>query len=69
MWTRQPFWNAFALASAVELTHRVSRRGRPRVTRYAVSQLGLERTLDLSAARKQLGYRPRPTSLAGAERW
>ena len=66
---RIPYGTAFALASAVELAHRVSRRGRPRVTRYAVSQLGLERTLDLSAARKQLGYRPRPTSLAGAELW
>ena len=66
---RIPYGTAFALASGVELAHRVSRRGRPRVTRYAVSQLGLERTLDLSAARKQLGYRPRPTSLAGAERW
>jgi nucleoside-diphosphate-sugar epimerase len=66
---RIPYGTAFALASAVELAHRVSRRGRPRVTRYAVSQLGLERTLDLTAARQQLGYRPRPTSLAGAERW
>jgi len=66
---RIPYGTAFALASAVELAHRLSRRGRPRVTRYAVSQLGLERTLDLSAARQQLGYRPKPTSLVGAERW
>lgn len=66
---RIPYGTAFAFASAVELGHRVSGRGRPRVTRYAVSQLGLERTLDLTAARQQLGYRPRSTSLAGAERW
>jgi nucleoside-diphosphate-sugar epimerase len=66
---RIPYAASFALASAVELGHRASHRGRPRVTRYAVSQLGLERTLDLTAARQQLGYRPRPTSLAGAERW
>jgi nucleoside-diphosphate-sugar epimerase len=70
---RIPYRAAFALASVVELGHRVSHSvghsGRPRVTRYAVSQLGLERTLDLTAARKQLGYRPKPTSLAGAERW
>ncbi|CAN5438433.1 NAD(P)-dependent oxidoreductase [soil metagenome] len=66
---RIPYGTAFALASAVELAHRVGGRGRPRVTRYAVSQLGLERTLDLSAARTRLGYRPRPTSLEGAERW
>jgi nucleoside-diphosphate-sugar epimerase len=66
---RIPYGTAFAFASAVELGHRVSGRGRPRVTRYAVSQLGLERTLDLTAARQQLGYRPRSTSLVGAERW
>jgi len=64
-----PYGTAFALASAAELAHRVSGRGRPRVTRYAVSQLGLERTLDLTVARRSLGYRPLPTSLAGAERW
>jgi hypothetical protein len=34
-----------------------------------VSQLGLERTLDLTAARERLGYRPGPTTLAGAEDW
>lgn len=66
---RIPYGAAFALASVVELAHRASHRGRPKLTRYAVSQLGLERTLDLTAARQQLGYRPRPTSLAGAEKW
>lgn len=66
---RIPYGTAFRLASAVEFAHRASGRGRPRVTRYAVSQLGLERTLDLSAARQQLGFRPKPTNLTGAERW
>ena len=47
----------------------LTRRGRPRITRYAVSQLGLERTLDLTAARTALGYDPTPTTLAGAEGW
>lgn len=32
--------------------------GRPRITRYAVSQLGLERTLDITKARELLGYVP-----------
>jgi nucleoside-diphosphate-sugar epimerase len=32
--------------------------GRPAITRYAVSQLGLERTLDITKAREQLGYTP-----------
>lgn len=29
----------------------------------------MERTLDLSAARTRLGYRPTPTTLDGAEHW
>jgi hypothetical protein len=64
-----PYRTAFAAAAALETLHSVTRRGRPRLTRYAVSQLGLERTLDLTAARERLGYRPRPTSLSGAENW
>lgn len=61
-----PYRAAFAAAAVGE---KLARGRRPRFTRYAVSQLGLERTLDLTAARQQLGYRPRPTSLAGAEHW
>jgi nucleoside-diphosphate-sugar epimerase len=64
-----PYAVAFAAAGALESLHRVTGRGRPRITRYAVSQLGLERTLDLTAARTRLGYEPGPTTLAGAERW
>ena len=30
---------------------------------------GFARTLDLSAAREHLAYRPAPTSLDGAESW
>ena len=63
-----PYRAAFAAAAALETLHRAV-GGRPRLTRYAVSQLGLERTLDLTAARERLGYDPRPTSLAGAEQW
>jgi 2-alkyl-3-oxoalkanoate reductase len=57
-----PYRAAFAVASIAE-------RMPGRLTRYAVSQVGLERTLDLTAARERLGYRPTPTSLAGAEHW
>lgn len=64
-----PYAVAFAAAGALESVHRATGRGRPRITRYAVSQLGLERTLDLTAARSRLGYDPTPTTLAGAERW
>lgn len=63
-----PYSTAFAVAGALERAARLSRR-RPRLTRYAVSQLGLERTLDLTKAREHLGYRPGPTTLAGAEDW
>ncbi|MEO8263061.1 MAG: NAD(P)-dependent oxidoreductase [Pseudolysinimonas sp.] len=63
-----PYGAAFALAGTLEAAARLTRT-RPRLTRYAVSQLGMERTLDLRAAREHLGYRPAPTSLAGAETW
>jgi len=63
-----PYRRAFALAGALERAARVTGR-RPRLTRYAVSQLGLERTLDLTAARTRLDYRPAPTNLVGAETW
>lgn len=59
-----PYGAAFAAAAVAERLQR-----RPRLTRYAVSQLGLERTLDLTRARELLGYEPGPTSLVGAEQW
>lgn len=66
--TSIPYRVAFAAAGGLEALTRV-RGGRPRLTRYAVSQLGLERTLDLTSAREKLGYRPGPTTLVGAEDW
>ncbi len=59
-----PYGAAFAAAGLLEKLP-----GRQRLTRYAVSQLGLERTLDLTRARELLGYAPGPTTLAGAEGW
>jgi nucleoside-diphosphate-sugar epimerase len=53
-----PYLLALALALAL-----------PSLTRYAVGQLGLERTLDISAARDALGYAPTPTSFEGAGTW
>lgn len=61
-----PYRAAFAAAATLE---KLSFGRRPRLTRYAVSQLGLERTLDLTRAREHLGYTPGPTSLTGAEEW
>jgi nucleoside-diphosphate-sugar epimerase len=63
-----PYRMAAALAVVAETGARLGGR-RPSITRYAVSQLGLERTLDLTAARERLGYRPTPTSVDGAEHW
>lgn len=63
-----PYPAAFALAGTLEASARLTRT-RPRLTRYAVSQLGMERTLDLTRAREALGYQPAPTSLEGAEHW
>jgi nucleoside-diphosphate-sugar epimerase len=41
----------------------------PRLTRYALGHLAVERTLDISAACKHLGYSPAETSFDGAASW
>ncbi|WP_405142988.1 NAD(P)-dependent oxidoreductase [Sphaerisporangium sp. NBC_01403] len=57
-------------AAVVETAFRLLRRREPpRLTRYAVGHLAVERTLDITAARERLGYRPSPTSFAGAADW
>ncbi|KAB2343274.1 NAD-dependent epimerase/dehydratase family protein [Actinomadura rudentiformis] len=58
------------IATAVEGAFLLARRPNPpRLTRYAVSHLAVERTLDITAARDALGYDPKPTSFAGAADW
>ncbi|MEU0519797.1 NAD-dependent epimerase/dehydratase family protein [Streptosporangium sp. NPDC006007] len=58
------------LAVAAEAAFRLLRRADPpRLTRYAVGHLAVERTLDITAARDRLGYRPAATSFADAARW
>ncbi|TWF76620.1 nucleoside-diphosphate-sugar epimerase [Pseudonocardia hierapolitana] len=65
-----PVRAAWALAAVTEYAARLARRpGPPRLTRYAVSHLGYERTLDLTAARTRLGLDPGPTSFEGAAEW
>jgi 2-alkyl-3-oxoalkanoate reductase len=65
-----PVGPAWALAALAERASRLARRTNPpRLTRYAVSHLGYERTLDLTAARTRLGLHPAPTSFAGAADW
>ncbi|TDC40813.1 NAD(P)-dependent oxidoreductase [Actinomadura sp. KC345] len=41
----------------------------PRITRYAIGHLALERTLDITAARAVLGYDPHETTFTGAAGW
>jgi len=55
---------ALALASAFEWGSRVFTGGRwePPLTRYSVGALGYEQTLDITAARRDLGYAP-PTNV------
>lgn len=61
---------ALALATALETAYHLGRVPTPpRLTRYAVGQVAVERTLDITAARTALGYRPTPTSFAGAPSW
>ncbi|GHH65958.1 NAD-dependent epimerase [Streptosporangium violaceochromogenes] len=70
----EPFYLPRALAepvaAAAETAFRLLGRARPpRLTRYAAGHLAVERTLDITAARDRLGYRPAPTSFAGAAHW
>ena len=57
------------LAAVAEIAFRLLGRPRPpRLTRYAAGHLAVERTLDITAARDRLRYRPTATSFAGAAR-
>ena len=65
-----PLGLAWSLAAMVEPVWRLTGRAKPpRLTRYAISHLASERTLDITAAQTRLGYKPAPTSFAGAATW
>jgi len=65
-----PVAPATALATAAAWAYRLVRSPTPpRLTRYALSQLTVERTLDITAARTVLRYTPAPTTLDGAGSW
>jgi nucleoside-diphosphate-sugar epimerase len=56
-----PLW---LLADVTERVWRLLRLpATPPVSRYALSHVGMERTLDIEAARSKLGYVPKPASL------
>ncbi|GAA5081794.1 NAD(P)-dependent oxidoreductase [Thermocatellispora tengchongensis] len=65
-----PLRPALAAVAVGETVYRLlGVRRPPRLTAYAVGHLAVERTLDISAARRALGYDPAPTSFAGAAAW
>ncbi|TNY38510.1 NAD-dependent epimerase/dehydratase family protein [Thermomonospora catenispora] len=65
-----PLAAAWPLAAVVEGAFLAARRPRPpRLTRYAIGHLAVERTLDITAAREVLGYAPAPTDFTGAADW
>ncbi|MGK5553246.1 NAD-dependent epimerase/dehydratase family protein [Actinomadura kijaniata] len=65
-----PYRAARPLAAAVEGAFLLAGSASPpRLTRYAISHLAVERTLDITAAREALGYEPEETSFAGAAGW
>ncbi len=54
-----PYRVAYAIAGALELVHRAAGlRREPRLTRYSVCVLARTRTLDITKARRDLGYQP-----------
>lgn len=65
-----PHRAAAPVAAAVEGAFLLVRRPEPpRITRYAISHLAFERTYDITAARKILGYEPQATTFTGAATW
>jgi nucleoside-diphosphate-sugar epimerase len=58
------------LAAAVEGVHLLVGSAKPpRLTRYVLGHLAVERTLDITAACTRLGYAPTKTSFDGAASW
>jgi nucleoside-diphosphate-sugar epimerase len=63
-----PLRAAMTLAASLEAMAAVTRKP-PRLTRYAVSQLGVERTYCTRRLREELGVDPVPSSFASAGEW
>jgi len=65
---RLPLPAALALAGLLEQAHAILRRpGEPALTRYAVRMLALDATLDITAARRDLGYAPLVSTAVGIQ--
>jgi nucleoside-diphosphate-sugar epimerase len=63
---RIPLGAAYAAGAAAEFAWRLLRRsGEPPMTRFVASELARDHWFDLTAARRDLGYRPRVTMAEG----
>lgn len=60
---------ALALAGVLEVLYRYSSGREPPLTRYAVSVLSSSVTLNIQAARRDLGYQPQVNSREGLQRY
>jgi 2-alkyl-3-oxoalkanoate reductase len=63
------FQTAWKIASALEAVYSLARIDKePPITKYSVCVFGKTRTLDISQAQKDLGYRPRVSLAEGMDR-
>ena len=69
-WRPLPVRAAYLLAAVLEAGHRAFAPSvEPRLTRYLVCTLGYSQTLDIDAARADLGYQPTTSLDEGIERY
>ncbi|WP_044642924.1 NAD-dependent epimerase/dehydratase family protein [Risungbinella massiliensis] len=62
------FGSAYRIAALLELLSKTILLGKePTLTRYTVGVLGVSQTLDISAAKRELGYRPRVSIEEGVD--
>lgn len=67
---RVPYRLALGIATGLETFHRIARPDEePILTRYSVGILGRTMTLDITAARRDLGYSPRVNMDEGLQRF
>lgn len=65
-----PYKSALALASLLEmLSEKLMNGEEPLITRYSVGLIGVDMTLDITAAKQELGYEPRISVEEGLERF
>jgi 2-alkyl-3-oxoalkanoate reductase len=64
-----PFWMAYSAGAVLEGVYSLLRRkDEPMMTRFVAKQLATSHWFDLSAAKRDLGYEPKVTTMEGLER-